>query len=122
MSQLQRLPKLAGEVKGSGDATPYETSTNTSIARDETREHGDNAQSGAENIHNFARGRVCFDGWSDFANDGIDGLASERCAVAERLGVLVEELVNSVDVPKSLKRSVWYIRSRKYRVIRRIAG
>jgi len=45
---------------------------------------------------------VGFDGGCDLGDDSIDGLTGEGSAIAEGLGVLVEELVNSVDVPEGL--------------------
>lgn len=57
-----------------------------------------------------AGGSDGFHGWSNFGDDAVDGLVNEG-------GVLVEELVDSVDVPKCLLlvstrvwfEGVWYI-------------
>lgn len=108
LSLCQSLAKLAGEIKSSTKTSTDETNTDTSVTGDKTSEDGDNAECGAEDIHEAAGGGVGFDGRSNLSDDGVDGLAGEGGAVAESAGVLVEELIDGVDVPEGLCLSVCY--------------
>lgn len=109
LRRCQSLAELSGEIKSSTKTSMDETNSYTSIARNETSEHGDDAEGGAENVHEAAGGGVGFDGGSNLSDDGVDGLAGEGGAVAEGAGVLIEELVDSVDVPEGVKLLVGVI-------------